>query len=216
MKSPQLSHISCSSSSLIIIGSLTAFPHYRYHVLSPPPPHSYSLLIVLPSQLHFACSSPTATRCLFSPHSYTLLVLLPQLHVACSFSTATRCLFFPHSYTLLVGKPPFETSCLKDTYTRIKMNEYHIPSTRVSASARCLIKRLLQASPTSRPNMTQILEHDFLTSGQSFLSSSSLVLLFTMIIDYSVNIYNLEQLQVFFSCESENVQDFIAVLLNIY
>ena len=82
----------------------------------------------------------------------------------------------PHSYTLLVGKPPFETSCLKDTYTRIKMNEYHIPSTRVSASARCLIKRLLQPSPTSRPNMTQILEHDFLTSGQSFVPSSSLVI----------------------------------------
>ncbi|KAK2179522.1 hypothetical protein NP493_486g01010 [Ridgeia piscesae] len=68
-------------------------------------------------------------------------------------------------YTLLLGKPPFETSCLKDTYTRIKMNEYHLPSTRVSPSARCLIKRLLQATPASRPNMTQILEHDFLTSG---------------------------------------------------
>ncbi|XP_060561432.1 serine/threonine-protein kinase PLK1-like [Ruditapes philippinarum] len=67
-------------------------------------------------------------------------------------------------FTLLVGKPPFETSNLKDTYTRIKKNEYHIPS-RVSPCARNLIQKLLKADPTERPNMDNILEDEFFTSG---------------------------------------------------
>ena len=68
-------------------------------------------------------------------------------------------------YTLLVGKPPFETSCLKDTYTRIKKNEYHIPSTRVSQSAKLLIQKMLAPEPAKRPNMQQILADDFFSSG---------------------------------------------------
>ncbi|XP_076450747.1 serine/threonine-protein kinase PLK1-like [Babylonia areolata] len=67
-------------------------------------------------------------------------------------------------YTLLVGKPPFETSCLKDTYTRIKKNEYHIPS-KISPPARNLITKLLRADPGSRPNMDQIMEDEFFSSG---------------------------------------------------
>ncbi|XP_045175493.2 serine/threonine-protein kinase PLK1-like [Mercenaria mercenaria] len=67
-------------------------------------------------------------------------------------------------FTLLVGKPPFETSNLKDTYTRIKKNEYHIPS-RVSPCARNLIQKLLKADPTERPNMDNIMEDEFFTSG---------------------------------------------------
>merc|ERR1719259_262680 len=46
-------------------------------------------------------------------------------------------------YTLLVGKPPFETQSLKDTYSRIKKNEYHVPS-RVGPLAKNLIQKLLQ------------------------------------------------------------------------
>ena len=68
-------------------------------------------------------------------------------------------------YTLLVGKPPFETSCLKDTYTRIKKNEYHIPSTRVSQPAKLLIQKMLAPEPAKRPNMQQILADDFFSSG---------------------------------------------------
>ena len=68
-------------------------------------------------------------------------------------------------YTLLVGKPPFETSCLKDTYSRIKKNEYHIPS-KLSTQARNLISKLLRADPGSRPSMDQIMEDDFFTSGK--------------------------------------------------
>uniref|UniRef100_A0A6A7G3C6 Serine/threonine-protein kinase PLK n=2 Tax=Hirondellea gigas TaxID=1518452 RepID=A0A6A7G3C6_9CRUS len=67
-------------------------------------------------------------------------------------------------FTLLVGKPPFETQTLKDTYMRIKRNEYHVPS-RLSCSAKVLIKRLLHADPSQRPNAQQILNDDFMTNG---------------------------------------------------
>ena len=52
-------------------------------------------------------------------------------------------------YTLLVGRPPFETQSLKDTYSKIKRNEYHIPS-RIGPLARALITRMLQGEPTCR------------------------------------------------------------------
>ena len=52
-------------------------------------------------------------------------------------------------YTLLVGRPPFETQSLKDTYSKIKRNEYHIPS-RIGPLARALITRMLQGEPHLR------------------------------------------------------------------
>ena len=59
-------------------------------------------------------------------------------------------IFFLHiSYTLLVGRPPFETQSLKDTYSKIKRNEYHIPS-RIGPLARALITRMLQGDPCTR------------------------------------------------------------------
>merc|ERR1719219_660967 len=67
-------------------------------------------------------------------------------------------------YTLLVGKPPFETQTLKDTYTRIKKNEYHIPS-RVGPLAKNLIQKLLQHDPEKRPCVSDILGDDFMTMG---------------------------------------------------
>jgi len=67
-------------------------------------------------------------------------------------------------YTLLVGKPPFETQTLKDTYTRIKKNEYHIPS-RVGPLAKALISKLLQHEPMKRPSVNEVLKDDFLTLG---------------------------------------------------
>jgi len=67
-------------------------------------------------------------------------------------------------YTLLVGKPPFETQTLKDTYTKIKKNEYHIPS-RVGPLARNLITKLLQHEPVKRPSVADILKDDFMTMG---------------------------------------------------
>ena len=67
-------------------------------------------------------------------------------------------------YTFLVGKPPFETQTLKDTYTRIKKNEYHIPS-RVAPLARNLITKLLQHEPSKRPTVAAALKDDFFTMG---------------------------------------------------
>ena len=48
-------------------------------------------------------------------------------------------------FTLLVGKPPFETSTLKETYSRIKRNEYSVPS-KLSPQAKNLICKLLQVN----------------------------------------------------------------------
>lgn len=67
-------------------------------------------------------------------------------------------------YTLLVGKPPFETQTLKDTYSRIKRNEYHIPS-KIGPLARNLIAKLLQSDPSQRPSVNDILKDDFMTLG---------------------------------------------------
>jgi len=72
-------------------------------------------------------------------------------------------------YTLLVGKPPFETSSLKDTYSKIKKNEYNIPVSRMSPPAKRLIEQLLQAEPTQRPTMDQVLHDEFFTSGTDTL-----------------------------------------------
>ncbi|XP_057378391.1 serine/threonine-protein kinase PLK1-like [Daphnia carinata] len=67
-------------------------------------------------------------------------------------------------YTLLVGHPPFETQTLKDTYSKIKKNEYHVPS-RIGPLARNLITSMLRADPSSRPNVDQVLNDDFMTQG---------------------------------------------------
>lgn len=69
-------------------------------------------------------------------------------------------LFLLFSYTLLVGSPPFETTKLEETYARIKQNEYRIPI-RVSTNASMLIRSLLHADPERRPNMFNVLDHDF-------------------------------------------------------
>lgn len=62
-------------------------------------------------------------------------------------------------YTLLVGRPPFETMSLKETYTRIKTNQYVIPS-RISRSAAKLIQKFLSNNPQSRPCLHTVCETD--------------------------------------------------------
>lgn len=78
-------------------------------------------------------------------------------------------------YTLLVGKPPFETSSLKETYSRIKRNEYYIPS-KVGPVAQKLIVKMLRPEPMNRPTMQEIIQDEFFTSGYlpSCLPPSSL------------------------------------------
>jgi serine/threonine protein kinase len=67
-------------------------------------------------------------------------------------------------YTLLVGKPPFETSSLKETYSRIKRNEYYIPS-KVGPEAQKLIVKMLRPDPVTRPTMHEIYQDEFFRSG---------------------------------------------------
>lgn len=67
-------------------------------------------------------------------------------------------------YTLLVGRPPFETQTLKDTYSRIKKNEYHVPS-RIGPLAKSLIVRILQDDPKKRPSIGAMLNDDFMRLG---------------------------------------------------
>lgn len=65
-------------------------------------------------------------------------------------------------YTLLVGKPPFETSDLKDTYRKIRHNDYEIPGF-VPMHAKNFIDKMLQADPSRRPTMAQILSDPYMT-----------------------------------------------------
>eukprot|EP00357_Protocruzia_adherens_P027132 CAMPEP_0115009622 /NCGR_PEP_ID=MMETSP0216-20121206/22751_1 /TAXON_ID=223996 /ORGANISM="Protocruzia adherens, Strain Boccale" /LENGTH=677 /DNA_ID=CAMNT_0002377523 /DNA_START=60 /DNA_END=2093 /DNA_ORIENTATION=+ len=65
-------------------------------------------------------------------------------------------------YTLIIGRPPFETPDVKTTYKRIRMNNYSFPeNAHISDEAKSLIKSILVTNPASRPNLKQILNHDF-------------------------------------------------------
>ena len=60
-------------------------------------------------------------------------------------------------YTLLVGKPPFEMSDMKSTYRRIKEASYSFPpDLYISLEAKNLIRRVLQAEPSRRPDLSGI------------------------------------------------------------
>lgn len=69
-------------------------------------------------------------------------------------------------YTLIIGKPPFETSDVKTTYKRIRMNAYSFPeNVPISDAARDLITKILNNDPSKRPNMDEILNHEFINHG---------------------------------------------------
>ncbi|KAL0249477.1 hypothetical protein GEMRC1_004709 [Eukaryota sp. GEM-RC1] len=60
-------------------------------------------------------------------------------------------------FTMLFGRPPFETRDLKLTYKRITSVDYTYPENpKVSAEAKTLISRLLQADPQLRPSITEL------------------------------------------------------------
>jgi polo-like kinase 1 len=60
-------------------------------------------------------------------------------------------------YTMLVGSPPFETADVKTTYSRIKQCKYSFPSdVDVPESAKRLVHKILQATPTKRPTLAEI------------------------------------------------------------
>ena len=69
-------------------------------------------------------------------------------------------------YTLIIGKPPFETTDVKATYRRIRQNNYSFPETcSISDSARNLITLILNGDPRKRPNLQEIMNHEFLNHG---------------------------------------------------
>ncbi|KAI6233146.1 Serine/threonine-protein kinase PLK [Aphelenchoides fujianensis] len=67
-------------------------------------------------------------------------------------------------YTLLVGKPPFETESLKQTYSKIRKNEYVIP-TRIGQHAHEMIAALLAPQPEARPTVFDIPKFKFFSRG---------------------------------------------------
>ena len=66
-------------------------------------------------------------------------------------------------YTLIIGKPPFETTDVKATYRRIRQNSYSFPEhINISDAARDLITRILTGDPKRRPNLDEIMNHEFI------------------------------------------------------
>ena len=67
---------------------------------------------------------------------------------------------------MIIGKPPFETSEIKQTYKRIKAIQYSFPDgVPISDAAKNLIKSILVLDPAQRPNIDQILDHEFFHKG---------------------------------------------------
>uniref|UniRef100_A0A1I7TKM6 Serine/threonine-protein kinase PLK n=1 Tax=Caenorhabditis tropicalis TaxID=1561998 RepID=A0A1I7TKM6_9PELO len=67
-------------------------------------------------------------------------------------------------YILLFGQPPFESKSLEETYSRIRHNNYTIPSIS-SQSAASLIRKMLDPEPTRRPTAKQVHRDIFFKSG---------------------------------------------------
>lgn len=66
----------------------------------------------------------------------------------------------PNRYTMLLGRPPFETTNLKETYRCIREARYSMPSS-LSPQAKHLISSMLAKNPVERPQLDDILRHDF-------------------------------------------------------
>ena len=79
---------------------------------------------------------------------------------------------------LIIGKATFDSSDLKKIYTKIKNIEYSFPKdANISEAAKDLIKQILVLDQQKRPNLDQILMHDFFKLGngiQKLLSTSTL------------------------------------------
>ena len=67
-------------------------------------------------------------------------------------------------YTCMCGRPPYEAKDVKATYQRILANEYSFPSdVNISASAKDIIRSMLQSKPSDRPSLDEIAVHPFFT-----------------------------------------------------
>ncbi|CAB3405310.1 unnamed protein product [Caenorhabditis bovis] len=81
-------------------------------------------------------------------------------------------------YILLFGHPPFESKSLEETYSRIKHNNYTIPSMNCPAAV-SLIRKMLDPVPNRRPTAKQILRDVFFKTG--FMPSRLPVSCLTMV-----------------------------------
>uniref|UniRef100_A0A8C0G8B3 polo kinase n=1 Tax=Chelonoidis abingdonii TaxID=106734 RepID=A0A8C0G8B3_CHEAB len=67
-------------------------------------------------------------------------------------------------YTALTGCSPFEITHKQEMYQCIREGRYSTPN-HLSPGARKLIGRLLAPSPSERPSLEEVLEHEFFTQG---------------------------------------------------
>ncbi|KAG6926438.1 polo like kinase 5 [Chelydra serpentina] len=67
-------------------------------------------------------------------------------------------------YTALTGCSPFEITPKQEMYQCIREGRYPTPN-HLSPSARNLIGRLLAPSPSARPSLEEVLEHEFFSQG---------------------------------------------------
>ncbi|EGT45148.1 hypothetical protein CAEBREN_30234 [Caenorhabditis brenneri] len=67
-------------------------------------------------------------------------------------------------YILLFGHPPFESKTLEETYSRIKHNNYTIPTSASSTSSQ-LIRQLLHPDPERRPIAKAVIRDRFFKTG---------------------------------------------------
>ena len=71
-------------------------------------------------------------------------------------------------YFLIIGKTPFESSNNDEIKEKIKKVDYSFPKDAIiSNAAKDLIRQILIKDPKKRPNLRQILMHDFFVLGRS-------------------------------------------------
>jgi polo-like kinase 1 len=67
-------------------------------------------------------------------------------------------------YTMLNGRPPFESQEVKQTYKKIRAGAFSFPEhVTIGTYAKDFIRKCLIVDPTKRMNLTEMLEHDFLS-----------------------------------------------------
>ncbi|EFP02957.1 CRE-PLK-2 protein [Caenorhabditis remanei] len=92
-------------------------------------------------------------------------------------------------FILLIGHPPFESKTLEETYSRIKHNNYTIP-TETSSSASQLIRQLLDPVPGRRPTAKTVYRDKFFKAG--FMPTRLPVSCLTMVPHFNDNALNEE------------------------
>lgn len=93
-------------------------------------------------------------------------------------------------YILLFGQPPFESKSLEETYSRIRHNNYTIPSIATQPAA-SLIRKMLDPEPTRRPTAKQVISIVLNWSENHFsiIGDSSFIIRKFVLLNFIVNFY---------------------------